>query len=245
MTKRLNSYCDIFANKKSILFVTAHPDDVDVFFGGLIAKLADDDKEVAVVAVTLGAKGSKDKEISEELLAKKRSTEQTNSLNALGLSKESFSSLHYVDGMVENDMKLIGDIAKVIRRNKPDIVCTHEPNGYYYSLDDMGGHYVNHRDHRNVGSSVLDAVYPFSRDRSFFPEHYEDDIEPFSVFELLFTGDFRVNTEIDYTDLLENKRKALTSHESQFSADVVEEILASDKAEDKYVEKFNHLKLLW
>ncbi|HLA03675.1 MAG TPA: PIG-L family deacetylase, partial [Patescibacteria group bacterium] len=125
-------YKAVFAEKEKVLFVTAHPDDVDVFFGGLICLLRKEGKQVKVVVVTNGARGSRDNNIPEAELAKKRIAEEEGALSCLGLEKENFLTLNYLDGEVENSFELIGDIARVIREFKPEICCTHEPNGIYY-----------------------------------------------------------------------------------------------------------------
>ena len=62
---KMYSYQDIFIDKEKILYVTAHPDDVDVFFGGTLCKLNQDKKETFVLVVTNGGRGSKNVDISE------------------------------------------------------------------------------------------------------------------------------------------------------------------------------------
>ena len=66
------TYQDIFSNKQSILFVVAHPDDILVSFGGLLNQLKKDNKDIFVITVSNGSRGSKDTVISEEALAKQR-----------------------------------------------------------------------------------------------------------------------------------------------------------------------------
>ncbi len=239
------TYEEVFKNKTNVLFVTAHPDDVDVFFAGLIARLRSEDKIVNVLLVTSGARGSRENEISEEALAKARLGEQKEALKNLGVEESNLFTLDYKDGEVESNMALIGQIAKYIRKLKPQIVCTHEPDFYYTQTFDKKGYFIQHRDHRNVGTAVLDAVYPFSRDRSFFPEHASEGITPHSVYEVLLNGDKTVNMEIDYTEFLKDKKEALKSHKSQFSEEVVDDILNFDKRGERYVEVFNYLNLIW
>jgi LmbE family N-acetylglucosaminyl deacetylase len=241
----MRTYEDVFKTKTSVLFVTAHPDDADVFFGGLIAKLRSENKTVNVLLVTTGARGSRENEISEDELAKNRLAEQREALKNLGVDEDHLFTLGYKDGEVESNMTLIGQIAKYIRKFKPEIVCTHEPDYYYTTTADKTGYFVQHRDHRNIGVAVIDAVYPFSRDRSFFPEHALEGITPHSVYEILLDGDKHVNMEVDYTEFIDQKKKALASHKSQFSDAVIEHIISFDKDEDKYKEKFNYLNLMW
>ncbi len=236
----MHSYEDIFKNKKKILFVTAHPDDVDVMWGGTIAKLRQDKKEVFVVVVTNGARGSRDNVISESDLAKERIKEQTNALAELGVPKENFTTLNYKDGEAENNMELIGKIAYYIRKWKPEIVATQDPQSLYMKVNGDRT-YVNHKDHRVTGLATLDAVYPFSRDLSFFPEHAKEGVTPHTVLEIIFMGEG--NLKIDITDVIEKKKKALIAHKSQFDAKSVPGILEHWKKDGKYFETGLYLNL--
>lgn len=238
---KMYSYQDIFGDKNKILFVTAHPDDVDVFFGGTLCKLNQDKKKTFVLVVTNGGRGSKGVDISEEELAKQRLNEERSALKILGVKKDNFATLNYLDGEVENNMKLIGEIAEVIRRFNPQIVCTHEPHEHYFKRNDV--YRVNHRDHRHTGLAVLDAVYPFSRDRSFFKEHLKRGLSPYTVHEILFGGSSEVNAKIDISKVIEKKKAALLSHKSQFSQEVVERIIGFFQEDGHYFESGNYIKL--
>jgi len=65
-----DSYDDIFKDKERILVVFAHPDDAEIYCGGTIARLTKDNKEVRVVKVTSGNKGSRGQEISASVPAR-------------------------------------------------------------------------------------------------------------------------------------------------------------------------------
>lgn len=240
------SYEDIFSSKQRVLFVTAHPDDVDAFWGGLVARLNEDSKDTFVLLVTNGARGSRENRISESELASKRLAEQQAALAELGCPAEHFACLHYLDGDFECCLPLIGEIAKYIRLWKPEIVVTHEPQALYAERTLMPGFsFVNHRDHRVVGTATMDAVYPFSRDRSFFPEHAQENLEPHTVLEILFSDEYTTNAKIDVTSVLEKKRAALRAHGSQFDETVITRILDSDRLDDTYFESGNYLRLAW
>ena len=152
-----------------------------------------------------------------------------------------------MDGTVENDMKLIGEISGIIRKFKPDMVCTHEPHGYYFNISkqDKKRHFVNHRDHRMTGRSTLDAVYPFSRDTSFFKDQITSGGSPCIVSEVMFTFDREVNTKIDITDVAERKVKGMLCHKSQFDKEKVDSIMEMFKEGRKYFERGNYIKLAW
>jgi LmbE family N-acetylglucosaminyl deacetylase len=239
------TYTEIFEPKSSILIVTAHPDDCLVYFAALINKLRKDNKNVSVLVVTNGARGSKENIISEEELAKQRITEEISALEYLKVPKANFFCLDYKDGEVESDMKLIGEVSYYIRKFKADIVCTHEPGLIYESTYDNTGFFVQHRDHRKVGEAVIDAAYPFARDRSFFPEHQKEGIEPHSVYELLLTDEKGSNFHFDYTSELETKKTAMRYHKSQFDEDFITQVVDDMKKDDHYFEMFKYIKLLW
>ena len=237
------TYEQIFSNKQNILFVTAHPDDSIVFYGALISKLIKDHKNIFVLNVTNGCRGSGDRLISEEELGAERVSEEIKALSFLGVSEENYACLGYKDGEVESNYKLIGEISKYIRQFKADIVCTHEPTGIYLSDYGNRGFFVQHRDHRKIAEAVVDAVYPFSRDRSFFPEQ---NLDPHTVMEILMTDEIKSNFEIDYTDDVKTKTDALQIHYSQFSdAESAQEIVDAVKFDDRYLEKYFYVKLLW
>lgn len=239
------TYEDIFTSKKNILIVSAHPDDCLVYFAGLINRLRKENKNVYVVVVTNGARGSKDSVISEEELAQVRINEEISALQFLKVSKENFYCLNYKDGEVESSLQLIGEVSYYIRKYKADLVCTHEPSLIYQHTYNNDGFFVQHRDHRKVGEAVIDAAYPFSRDRSFFPEHYKEGIEPHSVYDILLTDEAGGNFDFDYTEEVETKKSAMRLHKSQFNEEFINQVVDDTKSNDRYFEKFRYVKLLW
>ena len=237
------SYKDIFEDKKRILFVMAHPDDVDIFWGGTITMLRAERKKVFVLVMTNGARGSRDNIVSEEELAIERIEEQRRALKIYGVPSNHFSTLNYKDGEAENNMELIGNIAYVIRKFKPDIVCTHNPNNFFIKSANGDNYHVNHKDHRVCGISTMDAVYPFSRDRSFFIEHISNGIKQHTVKEIVFTGNEEPNTIIDVSKVIDKKRKGMKEHKSQFDNKTAENILNHFKNGKTPVERGFYIKL--
>jgi LmbE family N-acetylglucosaminyl deacetylase len=242
----MHNYEQIFSDKNNILFVTAHPDDVIVFYGALIHRLVGDKKNIYIVTVTNGCRGSRESDISESQLGRIRVDEEAKALEFLGVPKDHLTCLMYKDGEVESNYKLIGEISKYIRKYKADVVCTHEPTGVYLTNYNKDGYFVQHRDHRKVGEATVDACYPFSRDKSFFPEHSNLGLEPHTVKEILLTDEIGSNFRIDYTDHVEIKKSALLMHKSQFeNNDSAQEIVDAVKFDGHYEERFKYINLLW
>ena len=239
------TYDQIFTNKNNILFVMAHPDDILVFYAALVNKLVKDKKNIYVLTVSNGARGSKENIISEEELAKKRLDEEIAALKFLGVPKEHIHCLNYKDGEVESNYKLIGEVTKFIRKYKADVVCTHEPTGIYMETYKKDGFFVQHRDHRKVAEAVVDSAYPFSRDRSFFPEHAKEGIEPHTFYDIIMTDEVKCNFELDYTEELDTKKSAMRIHKSQFDEEFINDVVESVKFNDRYFEKYFYVKLLW
>lgn len=226
------SYQDIFSSKKTVLVVTAHPDDVDVFFSGLITKLREGKIECFFQVLTSGDMGE-DKVKSGEL-AKTREQEQLNALNLVGIPEDHVEFTHLKDGVLESDLKTIGEISRTIRRWQPTIVCTFDPRSLI-----IDSKYIMHRDHRNCGQAAIDAVYPYAGSTHFVPEYGP----PFKVSEVLLCDPLKANTEVDITTILETKKHMLSCHKSQWTQEDVEKIIDGNKRKHGFTERFNYFKL--
>ncbi len=212
-----DSYNKIFANKSKVMFVFAHPDDAEICSGGLIAKLVKDNKKVLLVKMTMGNKGSRDGDISEIDLAKTRETEDAVALEVLGLSPADSVNLNLGDGEVENSLMTIGKIVEQIRKFKPELVVTHNPETAL--IRDLNGeYYFNHRDHRNTAVSVIDAIHPYSRDKLFYPEQLQAGLSCHTTTELLLVDSWGHQDTVyfDVTDFVGQKEKSIASHVSQY-----------------------------
>lgn len=216
-----DSYNDIFKTKERVLIVFAHPDDAEIYCGGTIARLTSDHKKVRVVKVTSGNKGSRNENISEHDLKELREKEDAKAMKVLGILPEDSIYLNLGDGEVSNDMETIEPLVKQIRLFKPDLVITHNPEDVIIKFNENDS-WVNHRDHRNTGLSVVDATYPYSRDLLFFPKHFEDkQVSSHKVTEYLFVDSYNHEDEvfIDVTDTCDTRTMAIACHASQYSGE--------------------------
>ena len=241
-----DSYTQLFENKARIMAVFSHPDDADFFAGGTIARLCSDGKEVRVVKMTSGNKGSKQNEFTEQGLIETREAEDRNAMRILGVKDENNIYLRLGDGEVDNTNTTIGLIANQIRQFKPDLIITHNPEVSIVGFSKEVSH-VNHRDHRNTGQSTIDAVYPYSRDILFFPEQLKDAVSH-STHELLLTDSYNHPDEIfiNITAYYSKRVEALRQHASQFAGDLAKDLsdmyTHSNSAEGNW-ERFRHVVL--
>jgi len=220
-----DSYQPVFAEKERVMFVFAHPDDAEIYAGGTIARLVADGKKLQLVKMTTGNKGSRQEEIKEKQLVKTRAREDTQALQVLGLDPSDSINLDLGDGQVGASLETVEKLVAVIRKFKPEIVVTHHPEKVLIR-DLEGFYYVNHRDHRNTGVSVVDAAYPYSRDRLFFPEHIRGGLSSHSVTEFLFVDAWgEMDTiGIDIDKYVSTRTQAIACHQSQFTQERAQDL---------------------
>lgn len=244
-----DAYSKVFDNKKRVMVVFAHPDDAEIYSGGLIARLVEDGKEVMVIKMTSGDKGSRQTKISAKELLTAREMEDQSSMKVLGIKDENNIYLRIPDGFVEDSIEIIDKVAEQIRVFKPELIITHNPENVIIRYDENES-WMNHRDHRATGQAVLDAAYPYSRDLLFFPEHFKNkNAESHQVKEFLLV-DFYGHPDtvfFDVTNTIETRTKAHAMHVSQYSAEQVQDsadffTLSTDYPTGRRFEKFRYVK---
>ena len=192
-----------------VMVVTAHPDDAEFAAGGTVAKLVKRGAEVTYVVVTNGNMGSGDRTMTRDRLGPIREIEQRDAARALGVARVEF--LGYEDGEVEDTRDLRRDITREIRAWRPELVIAQNPHRTYNL-------YTSHRDHRIVGSVVLDCVYPLARDHLAFPELLPE-YEP-HVVRQVYVMQWQLEEHqiaIDISETMALKLRALACHRSQLS----------------------------
>lgn len=229
-------------DRRRVMVILAHPDDPEFFCGGTVGRWAREGKEIVYVLATRGERGSDDLSIPPETLARIREEEQRAAARVLGVREVVF--LNYPDGSLTPSLDLRRDLAREIRRWRPDIVITCDPTVRYRSS------HLNHPDHRAIGDAALDAVYPDARNPRQFPELLEEGLLPHRVQEVYIAGAAEPDTEVDITESLGLKLEALRQHRSQIrDPEGLEERLKEwyRKVEPdgtvRYVERFRRIVL--
>src|SRR5213595_315837 len=208
------------------MVVTAHPDDSEFGAGGTVAKMVKEGREVTYVIVTNGNKGSSDRSMTPERLARIREEEQRNAARTLGVERvevlgypdgeeeqphrarppggEGVEVLRHPDGEVEDTRDLRRDVSRMIRAWRPDLVVCQNPHRTYL----LG---ASHRDHRIVGGVTLDCIYPLARDHMAFPELLPA-FEPHKVREVYVMQWENPQLVVGISATLDAKIKAITCH---------------------------------
>jgi LmbE family N-acetylglucosaminyl deacetylase len=203
----MNPYSGWDTSQK-ILVVLAHPDDPEFFCGASLARWAIEGHKIYYHLLTRGNKGTSDPNLTPAALGAIREKEQVAAAAAIGVSNVGFSN--FDDGCVLPDMEFRKEITRVIRSVRPDILVTSDPTNFY-----PGSDYVNHPDHRYAGQATLDAAFPGSHVRLYFPELEEEGLKPCKVRELWLTLTHQPNVTIDVTETYAIRVKALLEHRSQ------------------------------
>jgi LmbE family N-acetylglucosaminyl deacetylase len=205
-----------------VLAVYAHPDDPEVSCGGTLAHWSTHGAEVRLVVVNAGDKGAHDPGTDPAELTRRRADEVHAAAGVLGLA--GVDLLGVADGEAANDHALRGRLVELVRTHRPDVVIGPDPTAVFF-----GDSYVNHRDHREVGWAVVDAVAPAAGSPLYFPQAGA----AHQISTLLLSGTFEADAWIDVSDALEAKIAAVACHESRIGGDpqLVAELLRLRTAE--------------
>ena len=230
----------MIASPSTVVAVYAHPDDADVSAGGTLAAWAAAGAHVEVVVCASGDKGAVDPATDPAELASRRAQEVVAAARALGVA--SAHLLGHPDGEVSNNANLRGDIVRVLRDVRPEIVLCPDPTAIVF-----GNSYVNHRDHRECGWATIDAAAHEVHNPLYFPGAGD----AHRVREIWLSGSLEPDVWVDIASSIDRKADALAKHESQLGeagewlrAVVVERAEEAGKASGhRYAEGFRRIIL--
>ena len=204
------------------LAVFAHPDDPEVACAGTLARWVDGGAEVRLVVCNAGDKGSTDPDADPAQVASIRADEVEAAAAVLGIA--GFEILGIPDGELENDAAFREALVARIRSLRPDTVIAPDPTAVFF-----GDNYINHRDHRELGWAVLDAVAPAAGTPLYFPAAGP----PHAVRTLLLSGTLEPDAWVDVTAGLDRKISAVRCHQSRVGEepDLVADVLRERAAD--------------
>lgn len=206
-------------DRYDVLAIGAHPDDVEVFMGGTLAKLTDSGRSALLVDLSSG----------EPARHAPSGVRAEQAARAAAILRADRITLPFQDRMIADTPECRLAVAELIVRHRPAIVFTSDGCGV-------------HPDHKAVTGIVANAAF-YAR----LPKWNEvpggermAGAAPHEV-ERLFFGHCRMESPwerfdfaVDVSDTYERKLAALAVYESVFSGDQAE-LLERYSAEDRYV----------
>jgi LmbE family N-acetylglucosaminyl deacetylase len=163
---------------------------------------------VHLVVVCDGSKGAHGAQTTAARLREVRRGELQLAADLMGVTE--VHVLEVPDGDVTNDDELRATLVGLIRRVRPEVVLGPDPTATFFA-----GVYVNHRDHRETGWALLDAVAPAAA----MPLYYPEQGDAHQVRWLLLSGTHEPDVAIDVTSSIDVKVKAVLAHHSQTGDD--------------------------
>jgi LmbE family N-acetylglucosaminyl deacetylase len=193
-----------------VIAVFAHPDDAEIAAGGTLAKWAAAGREVHLLILTNGDRGSAEQGRDRRELASVRIRETEEAAEVLGLASATVLDTH--DGELENTAAAREPVVRRIREVRAETLLSCDPTFVFFQ-----NIYYNHSDHRMAGWVALDAAFPGSGNPHFFAEHLVEGLEVQDVYDVWLGWTNEPNHHEDVTATFATKIDALARHESQLT----------------------------
>lgn len=191
-----------------VLAVFAHPDDAEISAGGTLAKWVAAGREVHLLVLTNGDRGSSDPWRDRAELAATRAAETQAAARILGLTSVHVLDVH--DGELENTTEIRGAVIRRIRMVRAETVLSCDPTAWFFEE-----RYYNHSDHRRAGEIALDAVFPGAGNPHYFAEQLSEGLDVREVHDVWLGWTNESDHVEDVTGHFQTKMDALAAHVSQ------------------------------
>jgi LmbE family N-acetylglucosaminyl deacetylase len=199
----------------NILAIGAHPDDIETYCAGTLAKYASLGHKVVMATATNGNIGSAHHTMDE--IAKIRKTEAAKSAAIIGAE---YICLDYDDEMFYEDKSVRLRFIDLVRYAQADVILTHNPEDY-------------NPDHELTSKIVNDiaVMIPIAHLKTLNAPY--DRIPKIFYWETVYGMGFVPTDYVDITDYFETKKKMLACHASQkqWMADNYKETLGGEDAD--------------
>jgi LmbE family N-acetylglucosaminyl deacetylase len=185
-----------------VLCVVAHPDDMEYGAAAAVARWTASGRTVTYLLATRGEAGINDRDPGE--VGPLREQEEITGAREVGVQVVEF--LDHRDGVVEYGLPLRRDIARAVRRHRPQLVV-----GMNHHERFPGG-MPNQADHRAVGLATLDGVRD-AGNRWIFPELLAEGLAPWGGTRMVALAGSPVPTHYtDVTGYLPQAVRSLEAH---------------------------------
>ncbi len=188
--------------KLDLLFIAAHPDDVELGAAGIILKYKKQGKKIGIVDLTRGELGTRG---SAEI----RDQEAASASKILGIDVR--ENLKFKDGFFKNDEEHQKEVVRIIRKYQPEIIIT---NAYY----------DRHPDHGKGSDLVNDSCFLAGLPKVLTENDgiIQDAWRPNLL--LHFIQDYIIQPDIviDISEFMDKKLEAIRAYKTQFYVEGVE-----------------------
>src|SRR5439155_26562572 len=150
-------------------------------------------REVHLLVLTNGDRGSSDPGRDRAELAATRKIETEAAAGELGLASAQILSIH--DGELENTPAVREATVRRIREVKAETVLTCDPTAIFFE-----NRYYNHSDHRTAAMIALDSVFPGAGNPHFFSEQLGDGLDAREVHDVWLAWSNDPNHAEDHPD---------------------------------------------
>ena len=175
-----------------------------------MAKWASAGREVHLLILTNGDRGSTDPTASRAELAATRRGETEAAADVMGLASARVLSTH--DGELENTSIIREAVTRRIREVRAETVVSCDPTAVFFE-----NRYYNHSDHRTAGWIALDSCFPGSGNPHFFSEQLGEGLRTQDVFDVWLGWSNEPNRTEDVSGFFDAKVQALARHASQLT----------------------------
>lgn len=203
------------------LAIAAHPDDMEYGAAAAVAAWTGQGRRVDYLMVTRGEAGIDT--LPPDECAPLREAEQRASAAVVGVDTVEF--LDHRDGVLQADLHLRRDLARAIRRHRPELVVT------LNRREQWGPGSWNSADHRAVGTAVLDAAAD-AGNRWIHPELLDEGLEPWGGLRwVALAGSPEATHAVDVSATFETGIASLLEHRTYIAA-------LTDRDPEEYVRAF-------
>lgn len=184
----------------NVLAVSCHPDDIEIGCGGTLARYVDEGHNVTICHCANGNMGHV--LIQPDELGKIRIEEARRGGEKMGVMD--VITLNVGDLYVDSrDQKQVEAMTEIVRRVKPDVIITHDPDDYM-------------KDHREVSHLVFDASFSATVPHFAEGEHpFIGNFAPIFYMDTLAGVNFQPEYYVNIGSTIERKLEALDCHDSQ------------------------------
>lgn len=190
-----------------LLAFVAHPDDLEYGTAAAVARWTAQGKQVVYCLATSGEAGIDG--IEPERCGPLREAEERAGAVLVGVDTVEF--LGYPDGVLEYGLDLRRDIARAVRRHKPDAVIT----GNHHDTWSSGVY--NQADHIALGRAVIDGVRD-AANRWVFRELADEGLEPWRASQILVPWSPIATYAVDVTETFDAGVSSLRAHSEYLQA---------------------------